>query len=165
MKMIRGRYAFMFAGLLFLLPISPVAQKKAAKTPNSGKTGQKVEAAALNAGTRFDPGNRRDPFLGPPPPKIKMANPDEEAPRGPQPLGISGMYIGQVRLAGIAAGENTTAVFEGTDKRAYFLQEKDKLFDGYIKKIEADSVLLIRETKLMSGKVVTQEVVKRLRTP
>jgi len=66
---------------------------------------------------------------------------------------------------GIAYNENTTAVFEGTDKRAYFLQEKDKLYDGYIKKIEVDSVVLIRETKLMSGKVVTQEVVKRLRTP
>ena len=38
------------------------------------------------------------------------------------------------------------------------------MFDGYIKAINLDSVLLIRETKMRSGKVLTQEVTKRLRT-
>ncbi len=74
--------------------------------------------------------------------------------------------MAQVKLLGIASNEGPpTAVFQGTDNRAYFMLEKDKLFDGYVKKIEPDSVILIRETKLRSGKIITQEITKRLRTP
>jgi hypothetical protein len=58
-----------------------------------------------------------------------------------------------------------TAVFLGTDQRSYFLLESDRLYDGYVKKIDAESVILIRETKYRSGKIITQEVIKRLRTP
>ena len=34
------------------------------------------------------------------------------------------------------------------------------MFDGYVKTIQDESVLLIRETRLRSGKVLTQEVTK-----
>ena len=75
------------------------------------------------------------------------------------------MYIAQITLLGISTAElKQTAVFRGTDKRAYFLQNGDKVFDGYIKKVSADEVLMIRETRLRSGKVLTQEITKRLRT-
>ena len=156
----------MAAGFLLLLPLSPAAQKKTGKTPEPGVAPKQAEASPAAAAPRYNSGNRRDPFLNPTlTSKKTVFDPNAEAPRGPQPPGIAGMFIGQVRLMGIAYNDKTTAVFEGTDKRAYFLQEKDKLYDGYVKKINVDSVVLIRETKLMSGKVVTQEVVKRLRTP
>jgi hypothetical protein len=125
-----------------------------------------VEAPIQAGGVRYTSGGRRDPFLSPIAPKKKVENLDEELPRGQQPPGIGGMYMAQVKLLGVVAGEGApTAIFQGTDKRAYFLLEKDKLFDGYVKKIEPDSVILIRETKLRSGKLITQEVTKRLRTP
>jgi len=60
--------------------------------------------------------------------------------------------------------DGKTAVFRGTDKRVYFLHQGDRMFDGYIKAVNIDSVLLIRETKMRSGKVTSQEVTKRLRT-
>ena len=125
-----------------------------------------VEAPIQPGGVRYSSGGRRDPFLSPVPPKRKDENPDEELPRGQQPPGIGGMFMAQVKLLGVARNEGPpTAVFQGTDGRAYFMLEKDKLFDGYVKKIEPDSVILIRETKLRSGKIITQEVTKRLRTP
>ena len=37
------------------------------------------------------------------------------------------------------------------------------MFDGHVKKIQDESVLLIRETRLKSGAVLTQEVTKKLR--
>ncbi len=57
------------------------------------------------------------------------------------------------------------AVVRGSDSRAYFLKVGDKLFDGYLKDIQNDSITLVRETKLRSGKTLTQDVTKRLRTP
>ncbi len=146
-------------------PAAKSAKAKAAKA--NPPSGAKVEATSAPMGVHFDMGDRRDPFfnyalLA----KQAKESPDDEMPRGDPPPGIAGMLMSKVKLLGTATGEdNITAVFEGTDGRAYFLQEKDKLFDGYLKKIEADSVILIRETRLRSGKVITQEVVKRLRTP
>ena len=144
----------------------PVALNQPAANPQQPiKPPQNIEASIQPSGVRYESGGRRDPFLSPIVPKKKEENPDEEVPRGSQPPGIGGMFMAQVKLLGIVFNGTPTAVLQGTDRRAYFLQEKDKLFDGYIKKIEPDSVILIRETKLRSGKVVTQEVTKRLRTP
>ncbi len=134
-------------------PKQPVASKPAAE-------------ALPKAGVRYDSGNRRDPFLNPL--RLKKAAEDlnEEVGRGTPPPGISGMYIEEVALLGVSSrSDGRTAVFRGPDKRAYFLQPGDKLFDGYLKNIGPDSVLLVRETKLKSGKVLTQDVQKRLRTP
>jgi hypothetical protein len=75
------------------------------------------------------------------------------------------MSYNEVELLGMSVSpEGKTAVFKGNDKRIYFLREGDRLFDGYVKTITADYVLLIRETKLRSGRVLTQEITKRLRT-
>ena len=38
------------------------------------------------------------------------------------------------------------------------------MFDGRVKKILAESVVLMRETRLKSGAVLTQEVTKKLRS-
>ena len=167
MKKITHRSVFLTVCLLMMpFPGSSFAQTQAPKASNPGRKLPQIEAVVAPAGVRYVSNNRRDPFLNPLLLLKKVEDLNEEVPRGTPPPGIAGMYIAQVILKGVVTGEGlSTAVFAGTDKRAYFLQEKDKLFDGYIKKIEADSVILIRETKLRSGKVVTQEVTKRLRTP
>ncbi len=114
---------------------------------------------------RYEPSNRRDPFLNPLA-KNKDANPDAEVPRGNPPPGIAGMNINDVKFLGTSVSpEGETAVFRGTDRRVYFLRAGDRLFDGYLKFVGADSVQLVHETKLMSGKVLTQEITKHLRTP
>jgi hypothetical protein len=127
-------------------------------------------AESVPAGIKYQSANRRDPFLNPILLRKESAQKnridDEEVGRGSAPPGITGMYLAQVALLGISTStEKRTAVFRGTDKRAYFLQEGDKLFDGFVKKIGTDDVLMIRETQFRSGKTVTQEVTKRLRTP
>jgi hypothetical protein len=126
----------------------------------------KPAEAPIAAGVRYDSGNRRDPFLNPLRLKKVAEDLNEELGRGTPPPGISGMFIADVALLGVSSREDgRTAVFRGPDKHAYFLQPGDKLFDGYLKEIGPDFVLLIRETRLKSGKVLTQDVQKRLRTP
>ena len=151
--------------LMVASALSMQKPQKSAAPDNSKKIS--AEAPAAPGGIKYNSGNHPDPFLNPNLLKKNLGNPNnEEEPRGQAPPGIAGMFIAQVKLLGTVYGEATpTAVFLGTDQRSYFLQESDRLFDGYVKKIDADSVILVRETRFRSGKILTQEVTKRLRTP
>ena len=154
--------------LMILLAVSGAfSMQGSKKAPAPAAKKPVVESTGAEAGVKFNAGNHPDPFLNPHlASKRKSDDPNEEEPRGQAPPGIAGMYIAQVKLLGTVSGDDPpTAVFLGTDQRSYFLQESDRLFDGYVKRINADSVLLVRETKFRSGKIATQEVIKRLRTP
>ncbi len=160
------RWSAALAGFALLLPAGAAGQTSQGKESKADSPKQVVEAPIVVSGTRYLSGNKPDPFLNPLIVKKKAEQLDEEIPRGTPPPGIAGMFTAQVELRGISIREGVkTAVFRGSDKRAYFLQEGDKLFDGYVKTIDADSVLLIRETRMKSGRVLTQEIVKHLRTP
>jgi hypothetical protein len=131
------------------------------REPRKPAKDEPAEAAA--AVVRYQSADRRDPFLNPL--LVDKKPDDEEESRGEPPPGIAGTYVEQAVLVGISRRESTrTAVFQGPDRRAYFLQEGDRMFDGYVKTIQDESVLLMRETRLRSGKVFTQEVTKTLKS-
>jgi hypothetical protein len=116
------------------------------------------------ASIAFDPSDLRDPFLNP---LLKEKEKgDREVDRGLPPPGIAGTYIAEAVLKGISImGNDRLAIVKGNGNRAYFLREGDRLFDGYLKTIHRDSITLVRETKMRSGKIITQDVTKKLRTP
>ena len=131
----------------------------------SGPPGSSNGSAGNYAGVSFKSNNFRDPFLNPLL-KQKEEKKDYEINRGLPPPGIAGTFIEEAELKGISIRENgRMAIVKGNGNRAYFLREGDKLFDGYLKTIHRDSITLVRETKMRSGKVITQEVTKKLRTP
>ena len=108
----------------------------------------------------------KDPFLNLAPPKTPVVKvEDEEVPRGDPPPGIAGTFIDNAGFEGVLIRSNNrrTVIIRGADNKAYFLREGDRLFDGYLKTIENDSVVFIRETLMRSGKILTEEVTKRLR--
>jgi hypothetical protein len=156
---------------VLLLPALAFAQLAAGGRAKTAEPAAKpAESVPAAAGARYENLGRRDPFLNPlllrKESEQRNKVEDEEISRGSAPPGIAGMFVAQVSLLGVSTStEKRTAVFRGTDKRAYFLQEGDRLFDGYVKKIGTDDVLMIREMQFRSGKVTTQEVTKRLRTP
>jgi hypothetical protein len=155
--------------LLFPLLLSiPVASPNV-KQETGSKTGQTAKAAESPikySGIAYKSENRRDPFLNPAPNKKAAKQADEEISRGTPPPGIAGTFIEQASLEGISSSrDHRTALVRGSNNRAYLLKEGDRLFDGYLKTIHSDSITLIRETKMRSGKTLTQEVTKRLRTP
>jgi len=156
---------------LLLLPAYVVhlsmAQEMKPAARSAGTTGiGAVEAPIKVSGVPYKSGNRRDPFLNPLVQKKEVKDVDEELSRGLPPPGISGTYIAQAVLQGTSIRDSgRVAIVRGADTRAYFLKEGDRLFDGYLKTIGSDSITLVRETKMKSGKTLTQEVIKRLRTP
>jgi hypothetical protein len=161
MMLMRKLTAILAACFLPAVSFAQVAAAEAAVKP--------AESIPVS-GIKYTNSNHRDPFLNPillrKESDQKNRFDEEEVGRGSAPPGIAGMFMNQVQLLGISTSpEKRTAVFRGSDKRAYFLQEGDKVFDGYVKKIGTDDVLMIRETQYKSGKTATQEVTKRLRTP
>jgi hypothetical protein len=127
-----------------------------------------VQTPSAISGVAYQSNNRRDPFLIP----VQLSGNksakivDEEEPRGTPPPGIAGMFIAQVTLLGVSTQSGSkTAIFRVSDKRSYFLRQGDKLFDGYVKQIGVDYVNFVRETRMKSGKFISQDMTKRLRTP
>ena len=154
--------------LILLLPILSVLPVYAQEKENADNSGEPVvvETIAKPAIILYEPDNRRDPFLHLVPPKTAPKKVGDEAvPLGAPPPGITGTLIDKAGFEGIVkrSGDRRMAIIRSTDNRAYFLREGDRLFDGYLKTIEDDSVVFVRETLMRSGKTQIQEVTKRLR--
>jgi len=119
-----------------------------------------VKPSAIG-GARYDPAGHPDPFLnllG-----LRTGREDAVVEAAAVP-GIGGMRISEIAFVGTSLNDGTyTAVLRGKDSRTYFLREGERLRDGYVKKIQGDSVVFVQETKLRSGKVMTQEIAKQLR--
>jgi len=56
------------------------------------------------------------------------------------------------------------AVVDDNRNRAYFLREKDAVYNGFVSKITPDSVIFTENMLDQEGRVKTREVVKRLGT-
>ncbi len=150
---------------LSVLPLNQAtAQDGNQETPAGSQQTVSVKSPRVNyTGISYKPIDSRDPFLNPLLKKPGVAG-DREIDRGLPPPGIAGTFIEEAVLKGISIREdNRLAIVQGSGNRAYFLREGDRLFDGYLKEIYRDSIKLIRERKMRSGKILTQEVIKRLR--
>jgi hypothetical protein len=154
---------------VFLL-VSPDLPALAWENKNAATRNESVvEIIPEPAPVFYEHGNRSDPFLHIVAPETDIAraeeDADEEAARGAQPRGIEGAFIDKTRLEGIVTRSDNRrmAIIRSADNRAYFLREGDRLFDGYLKTIDKDSVVFVRETLMRSGKTLTQEVIRRLR--
>ena len=162
------RIGLLWAILPMLLCFPLLAQDVKRENPTkAGEATKTVETPVKYSTVHYQSGNRRDPFLNPLLLKKKeKKQDDEELSRGLPPPGIAGTYIAQATLQGITSRNSAkVAIVRGADSRAYFLRVGDRLFDGFVKDIQIDSITLVRETKLKSGKTLTQDVTKRLRTP
>lgn len=138
--------------------------KPVAKAVSKGKGAKKAaepEAVAPSK-RKLAVVGRRDPFKLPPPPSPGGA---EGEVVGPLPPGTRGLVINRLRVEGIVRLDipNTMiAVVDDNRNRAYFLREKDAVYNGFVSKITPDSVIFTENVLDQEGRVKTREVVKRL---
>ncbi len=153
--------------LPMLIPHPATAQSVRQYNGNNTEQMEKALKFPINySGIRYMPDNRRDPFLNPPQLRKQLITNDKKISPGLLPLGIEGTPIAKLRFEGISfRNDRRLAIVRSADNHAYFLEEGDRLFDGYLKIIQTDSIVLVRETKLSSGKILTQDVTRRLRKP
>jgi len=146
------------------LPVLQAAAQDKENADDSGKPA--VETSIKPVAVPYESSNRRDPFFNPVVRKEPVQKEvDSEIPHGTPPPGIRGTLIDKAGLEGIVVRSNNRrmAIVRGADNRVYFLREGDRLFDGYLKTIQDDSVVFVRETFMRSGNILTREITKRLR--
>lgn len=115
--------------------------------------------AAQAAGEKTTPGvvKRRDPF------QSLLVRPEEVAGQ-PLPPGKRGLVIAQLTVNGVVAtatGMIAVVTMRGRN-RAYFLRQRDELFNGYVGRITEDGVIFQETTVDAFGKEYEREVVKQL---
>lgn len=141
-------------------PTSATAAKRARPSAQRGTTAVRNQAAPVPAG-------KRDPFKlpvigeGKGPTENMMAS----APAGVLPQGARGLIVSQLRLQGVVREQTSNkmiAVVTNETRRAYFLTEKQAVYNGIVTKITLDAVYFTENALDTDGRVTTREVVKRL---
>jgi hypothetical protein len=146
-------------------PAAPIAAKPAIdsnkksdprKSADRGKTADASKQAKPEE-KKWSMTGKRDPFFSP---VVSQAGGSGCS------TGKKCLEIGQINLRGVVKSENGfIAVVTNTLNKAYFLREKDPVFNGYVVRITGDSVVFQETVQDKLGKAFTREVVKRIFTP
>ena len=141
---------------------SPAAGTTAATATASGEAQLQenlqeiLEETESATAYRYDPQGRRDPFrsLVGPSPKVSREN----APPGPP-----GFLIDELDLSGVVrTGQGLVAMVNGPDNNSYLLRQGDKVFDGEVVRITANSVVFRQEVNDPTLIERFREVVKEI---
>ena len=147
----------MIPALVVATAIGPAAQTPAPQPPATPP----VEAAAPPPPLAFtyDPAGRRDPFISL---VGRGATPDTS---GARPAGLPGMLIHEVSLKGIMKERSGfVALVQGTDRKTYTIRQGQRLLDGAVKSITADTVIFAQDVNDPLSPVKQKEVRKALRS-
>jgi hypothetical protein len=145
----------------------PVARKVSAAAPAHKKTQPKQRIAVedqkkpvdskADANKRVSLTGRRDPFISP---VVNRSMLGSGCSTGKRCLAID-----QINLKGVVkADSGMIAVVVNSLNKAYFLREKDPVFNGYVVKITGDSIIFKETVQDRLGKSFTREVTKKITT-
>jgi Tfp pilus assembly protein PilP len=141
-------------------PAAPVADQNRKSDPRKSADGGKTADPTKQAKPeekKWSMTGKRDPFFSP---VVSQAGGSGCS------TGKKCLEIGQINLRGVVKSENGfIAVVTNTLNKAYFLREKDPVFNGYVVRITGDSVVFQETVQDKLGKAFTREVVKRIFTP
>ncbi len=134
-------------------PSTPPARPEATARPSA----QEPETPAPG-GYSYRPEGRRDPF-------VSLFSPGTGTRQRSRVEGIAGIYTIDLIVKGILQSEGRfVAIVLGSDgKRQYILHTNDRLADGVVKAITADSVLILQEVSDPLSLARQREVRKTLR--
>jgi hypothetical protein len=142
----------------------PAAESKNAATEkpadasksDAGKTGEAAKAPKPED-KKWAMSGKRDPFFSP----VLQQTTTPGCSTGKKCL-----EIGQINVRGVVKSESGfIAVVTNSLNKAYFLHEKDPVFNGYVVRITGDSVVFQESFQDKLGKPLTREVVKKILTP
>ncbi len=145
-------------------PAAPAKAGQAKEAPTASGTLAAAKQVASKAGAAAKgasaaAGGKRDPFVNP----IRQTTGDAAPPPASLPPGIAGLLIGQTNLVGVLkTAQGMKAMVTATGNRTFFLKENDKVYNGRVTKITADSLVFEESVLDPLGQTVQREVVKKL---
>ena len=102
---------------------------------------------------------RRDPFVN------LLGTGTEPRPVGRRPDGPAGMTLGEITVRGIMQSRDAlVAMITGPDNKTYIVHEGDRLFDGQIKSITQEGLVVVQRVTDPMSNVKQREVQKLLRS-
>jgi Tfp pilus assembly protein PilP len=105
----------------------------------------------------YNPEGRRDPFVS-----LMFRGADQKAES--RPAGPAGLGINEISIRGIIRDRASfVAMITGPDNKTHIVHQNDKLFDGSVKAITADSVIFSQNVNDPLSLVKQREVRKYLR--
>lgn len=143
-------------------PAPAPAAAPAAKPAEGAKAANEAPSPALQpSGFAYNPEGRRDPFVNL---LRRGSGVDMTANAGPRPNGLKGLAAGEVTLKGTMASKGAyVAILQGSDSRTYVVRAGEKLYDGQVRSITADSMVILQQVNDPLSKETQREVRKVLR--
>ena len=132
-----------------------------AGTPASGAPAEATATAAQPQGFTYNPEGRRDPFVN----LLRRGSGiDVSSHTGARPAGLKGLGAAEVTLKGTLASQGSyVGILQGADARTYVVHAGEHLFDGTVRSITADSMVIIQQVNDPLSKETQREVRKVLR--
>lgn len=132
-----------------------VAAQQPAPAPAAPAAPPALESAAY----AYDPAGRRDPFVS-----LLARGTDARSP-GNRPAGLSGLLIGEVTVKGIVRDRSGfIAMVQGPDTRTFIIRSGEKLMDGTVKAITAETVVFSQDVNDPLSLVKQKEIRKNVRS-
>lgn len=139
---------------------APAAAAKPATSANAGADARPVLPPLEPQGYTYDPDGRRDPFVSL---MRRGADARRDVPGG-RASGLGGLAASDLALKGIiTSGTGYVAVAQGADNKTYILHVGDRLADGTVRAIDADSVVILQKVNDPLSAQKEREVRKVLR--
>jgi hypothetical protein len=130
----------------------------AAPAKTAAKSGAASADAAPPAPRKIGAAGRRDPFVSP---VVSMSAVGSGCSSGKRCLSIE-----QISLRGVVRSDTgMIAVVVNALDKAYFLRENDPVFNGFVEKITADSIVFKQTFHDKLGKPLTRDVTKTITRP
>jgi type IV pilus assembly protein PilP len=147
--------AIAFSGVLAAAQGAPQPPDASAKSPAEAPAAAPAPAAP-NAPFSYDPAGRRDPF-------VSLIARGGDA-NGNRSAGLAGLTVSDVSVKGILRDRSGfIAMLQGPDARTYIVRAGEKLADGAVKSIAADTIVFVQEVTDPLSPVKQREVRKAVR--
>jgi type IV pilus assembly protein PilP len=134
-------------------PAAPAAAAQPPQTP-----AEKAQSAVEPQGFTYNPEGRRDPFVS-----LLLRGTDNRN-AGTKIAGLGGLGTSEVSLRGTLASQGAfVGILQGIDAKNYIVRVGDKLSDGTIRSITADSMVILQQVNDPLSLEKQREVRKLLR--
>ena len=157
--MMRSTLLIIGAAFLATTPVggqtpAPAPVKPAVVTPST------AVPALEPQGYDYKPAGRRDPFVS----LARRGSVGLGTSARARPTGIGGLSVDEVTMRGVIKGRNGwSAMVRGADNRTYTLKAGDELYDGTVKTVTADAMVVLQNVNDPLSVAKKREVRKLLR--
>jgi type IV pilus assembly protein PilP len=150
------------AGII-LMAASAAAQTAPAQAPPAAAaqpSGAPAAPQEPQGGYTYDPAGRRDPFVS----LVRRGSDSARSEPGSRPTGLAGIAVGELTLKGtMESRSGYVALVQGPDLKTYIAKPGDRLFDGAIRTITGNAMVLIQQVNDPLSLEKEREVRKTLR--